>query len=106
MKGVDHKKSIFTQRNGVGTSVRNLKGKRCTVAKMCCLVQRAIFIVGDKIITPQARFCWTLSHIVHNCFLCYLVGKTLRPSVEWGRDILPYEGGGGGGGGGDSLPYS
>ena len=38
-------KSIFTQRNGVGTSVRNLKGKRSTVAKMCCLVQRAIFIV-------------------------------------------------------------
>ena len=29
----------------MGTSVRNLKGKRSTVAKMCCLVQRAIFIV-------------------------------------------------------------
>ena len=27
------------------TSVRNLKGKRNTVAKMCCLVQRAIFIL-------------------------------------------------------------
>ena len=38
-------KSIFTQRNGVGTGVRNLKGKGCTVAKMLCLVQRAIFIV-------------------------------------------------------------
>ena len=37
-------KSIFTQGNGVGTSVRNLKGKGSTVAKMCCLVQRAIFI--------------------------------------------------------------
>ena len=36
-------KSIFTQSNGVGTSVRNLKGKGSTVAKM--LVQRAIFIV-------------------------------------------------------------
>ena len=33
-------KSILTQRNGVGTSVRNLKGKHSTVAKMCCLVQR------------------------------------------------------------------
>ena len=31
-------KSIFTQRNDVRTSVQ-------TVAKMCCLVQRAIFIV-------------------------------------------------------------
>ena len=29
----------------MGTSVRNLKGKHSTVAKMCCLVQRAIFIV-------------------------------------------------------------
>ena len=29
----------------MGTSVRNLKGKGSTVAKMCCLVQRAIFIV-------------------------------------------------------------
>ena len=38
-------KSIFTQRNGVETSVQNLKGKGSTVAKMCCLVQRAIFIV-------------------------------------------------------------
>ena len=38
-------KSIFTQRNGLGTSVRNLKGKSSTLAKMCCLVQRAIFIV-------------------------------------------------------------
>ena len=38
-------KSIFTQRNGVGTSVQNFKGKGSTVAKMCCLVQRAIFIV-------------------------------------------------------------
>ena len=38
-------KSIFTHRNGVGTIVRNLEGKRSTVAKMCCLVQRAIFIV-------------------------------------------------------------
>ena len=38
-------RSIFAQRNDVGTSVRNLKGKRSTVAKMCCLVQRAIFIV-------------------------------------------------------------
>ena len=32
-------KSIFTQRNGVETSVGNLKGKGSTVAKMCCLVQ-------------------------------------------------------------------
>ena len=31
-------KSIFTQRNGVGTSVRDLKRKGSTVAKMCCLV--------------------------------------------------------------------
>ena len=38
-------KSISAQRNGVGTSVRNFKGKGSTVAKMCCLVQRAIFIV-------------------------------------------------------------
>ena len=38
-------KSIFTQRNGVGTCVRNLKGKSSTVAKMCCLVKRAIFVV-------------------------------------------------------------
>ena len=38
-------KSIFTQTNGVGTSVRNFKGKGSTVAKICCLVQRAIFIV-------------------------------------------------------------
>ena len=38
-------KLIFRQRNGVGTGVRNLKGKSSTVAKMCCLVQRAIFIV-------------------------------------------------------------
>ena len=38
-------KSTITQRNGVGISVRNLKGKRSTVAKMCWLVQRAIFIV-------------------------------------------------------------
>ena len=37
--------SIVAQRNGVGTSVRNLKGKGSTVAKMCCLVQRAIFMV-------------------------------------------------------------
>ena len=29
----------------MGTSARNLKGKGSTVAKMCCLVQRAIFIV-------------------------------------------------------------
>ena len=29
----------------MGTSVRNLKGKCNTVAKMCCLVQRAIFVV-------------------------------------------------------------
>ena len=36
---------IFTQSNGVGTSVRNLKGNSSTVAKMCCLVQRAIYIV-------------------------------------------------------------
>ena len=45
-------KSIFTQTNGVGTSVQNLKGKRSTVAKMCCLVQRAIFIVIKSVITP------------------------------------------------------
>ena len=42
---VQFTKIDFTQRNGVGTSVRNLKGKRSTVAKICCLVQRAIFIV-------------------------------------------------------------
>ena len=29
-------RSIFTQRNGGGSSVRNLKGKDSTVAKMCC----------------------------------------------------------------------
>ena len=38
-------KSIFTQRNDVGRSARNLKGKGYTVTKMFCLVQRAIFIV-------------------------------------------------------------
>ena len=38
-------KSIFIQRNGVGTSERNFKGNGSTVAKMCCLVQRAIVIV-------------------------------------------------------------
>ena len=43
--GCRSQKSIFTERNGVGTSVQNLKGKRSTVAKMCCLVQRAIFKV-------------------------------------------------------------
>ena len=29
----------------MGTSVRNLKGKGCTVTKMYCFVQRRIFIV-------------------------------------------------------------
>ena len=29
----------------MGTIVQNLKGKRSTIAKMCCLVQRSIFIV-------------------------------------------------------------
>ena len=38
-------KSIFTQRNGVERNVCNLKGNDSTVVKICCLVQRAIFIV-------------------------------------------------------------
>ena len=43
------------------TVVRNLKGKDCTVAKMCYLVQR----YSDKIITPHA----TVPYIVKlDCF--------------------------------------
>ena len=45
---------------------------------------------------------------IYNCFLsvCYPIGRTLRPSVEYlrrGGHFTLGRGGGGGGGGGDSL---
>ena len=67
----------------MGTSVRNLKGKRRTVAKMCCLVQRAIFYSG-KIITLQAQLCWTLSHIsIHGrTTLCANANKVIAIQIK------------------------
>ena len=47
----------------MGTSVHNLKGKGCTVAPEDVLLSVTYNFYSDKIITPQARFCWTLSQI-------------------------------------------
>ena len=49
-------------RNGVGTSVRNLKGKGSKYRREDALFSTTCNFYSDKIITPQARFCWTLSH--------------------------------------------
>ena len=65
-------KSIFTQRNGAETSVRNLKGMGSAVAKMHVLFSTTCNFYSDKIITPQDRFCGTLSHIyMYTCIGIY-----------------------------------
>ena len=62
----------------MGTSVRNLKGKNSTIAKMCCLVQRAIFIDNptSPILLDTVPYIVQFYFIHVTCYF-YIIGMNI-----------------------------